>query len=86
VGFGIGGAAEIHLLSAEEDDAGCSAGALRQAGDQPSGAEGDSDAGAVVCCAGAEIPGIQMSADQNNLVGTLRALDLTDDIQDGAFS
>ena len=29
---------------------------------------------------GAEIPGIQMSADQNNLVGTLRALDLTDDI------
>jgi hypothetical protein len=32
----------------------------------PSGAEGDSDAGAVICCAGAEIPGIQMSADQND--------------------
>ena len=80
MGFGIGSAAEIHLLSAEEDDANCPAGALRQAGDQPGGAEGHGHAGTVIGGAGAQIPGIQMSADENDLVRTVRAFDLTDDI------
>ena len=80
MGFGIGSAAEIHLLGAEEDDANCPAGALRQAGDQSGGAEGDGHAGTVIGGAGAQIPGIEMSADENDLVRTVRAFDLTDDI------
>jgi hypothetical protein len=74
VGLGVGGAAEIHLLGAEQDDTGRAAGSLRQAGDQPGGAEDDGDAGAVIGGAGAEIPGIEMSTDKNDLIRTLCTL------------
>jgi len=80
VGLSIGGAAEIHLLGAEQDDTDRTAGSLRQAGDQPGGAEGDGDAGAVIGGARAEIPGIEMSTDQNDLIRTLCTLDLADDV------
>jgi hypothetical protein len=53
VGFGIRSATEIHLLGAEEDDANCPAGTLRQASDQPGGAEGDGHASTVIGGAGA---------------------------------
>jgi hypothetical protein len=77
---GIGSAAEIHLLCAKQHDTDRAAGALRQAANQPGGAEGDGDAGAVVGGAGAEIPGIQMSTDQDDLIRPLRTLDLADDV------
>src|SRR5271167_4593207 len=80
VGLGIGGAAEIHLLGAEQDDTDRSARTLRQAGDQPGGTEDDGNAGAVIGGAGAEIPGIEMSTDQNDLIRTLATPDLADDV------
>ena len=67
VRLGIGGAAEIHLLGAEQHHTDGAARTLRQAGDQPGGAEHDGHAGAVVGRAGAEIPGIKMSSDENDL-------------------
>src|SRR5258707_11679696 len=76
MGLGIGGAAEIHLLGAEQDDTDGAAGTLRQAGDQPGGAEDDGNAGAVISGAGAEIPGIEMSTDENDFIWTLFTLDL----------
>src|ERR1700747_986095 len=83
VGFGVGGAAEIHLLGAEQDDTDRAARTLRQAGDQPGGAEDDGNAGAVIGGAGAEIPGIEMSTDENDLIRTLATLDLADDVPGG---
>jgi len=80
VGLGIGGAAEIHLLGAEQDDTDRAAGSLRQAGDQSGGGEGDGDTGAVIGSPGAEIPGIEMSTDENDLIRTLSTLDLADDV------
>src|ERR1700684_4608342 len=64
----IGGAAEIHLLGAEQHHADRSARALRQPSDQPSGCEGDSGTGAVVGGAGTKIPRIEMSTDENDLI------------------
>ena len=68
VGLGVGGAAEVHLLGAEQDDTNRAAGALRQSGDQTSGAEDDGNTGAIIGRAGAEIPGIKMPTDENDLI------------------
>ena len=65
---------------AEQDDTDRATGVLRQAGDQPGGAEGDRNSSAVIGGAGAEIPGIEMSTDENDLVRTPCTLDLADDI------
>ena len=78
VGLGVGGAAEIHLLGAEQDDTDRAARTLRQAGDQPGGAEDDGNAGTIIGRAGTEIPGIEMPTNENDLIGTLSTLDLAD--------
>ena len=86
MGFGIGSAAEIHLLSAEEDDANCPAGALRQAGDQPGGAEGHGHAGTVIGGAGAQIQESRCPPMRTISSGRSAPLISPTTFQDGEFS
>jgi hypothetical protein len=68
VHLGIGSATEIHLLGAKTERRKWCLGRCGRPAIKPIGAEVNRNAGAVV---GAEIPGIGMSTDENNLIRTL---------------
>src|SRR5690606_40290092 len=78
---GIGEAAmQALLLVGEGDHADAARWALRERGDQPGRSHGDADAGGVVDRAGALVPGVQVAADQHDLVRPAAAGDLADHV------
>src|SRR5690606_30543246 len=89
VRFAVGVAAPDALfLVGPGDDAHGVARALfaRQVGDEFAGRHGDGNAGAVVNGTGAQVPGIQVAADQYHLARVLAAGDFGDDVLAGVFT
>ena len=84
VGADVGGGSEEALFfAAEEDKADGSAGWLGQGLDGAGDLKDGADAGAVVLSSGAGVPGVEMGADEDDLVDEVAAGDLGDDVGDG---
>ena len=86
VSFGVGlvSAASIFLVH-PGDDAQRAAWADMQALEQFGGGHGDDDTRAVVDGAAAEVPGIEVTGDNDDLLGMLAALEVGDDVVAGDF-
>src|ERR1019366_7873560 len=82
LGIGLVSAAAIFLVH-PGDDAQRAAGADMQALEQFGGRHGDDDARAVVDGAATDVPGIEMTGDNDDLLGMLAALEIGDDVVAG---
>src|SRR5690606_15889316 len=74
------------FLVGEGDHADRARRTLGQVRDEPGRGHGDADAGGVVDRPGALVPGIQVAADQHDLVGPAAAGDLADHVLRGVFA
>ena len=80
------GAIKSVLFVAEEDDADGPFGTDTKIQNDLGGRHGDSDASAVVDCPSSQIPGIQMSADGDDVVWFFLPADLAIDVVGGQVS